>query len=67
MHSCGNITDIIPDLIEIGVNIISPLQAEALDFKFLKKEYGKYHTFREGISTQKTLPFGTPEGRSGQL
>ena len=61
IHSCGNITDIIPDLIEIGVDIISPLQAEALDFKFLKKEYDKYLTFWGGISTQKTMPFGTPE------
>jgi uroporphyrinogen decarboxylase len=61
IHSCGDITDIIPDLIDIGVNIISPLQAEALDFTFLKKEYGKYISFWGGISTQKTLPFGTPD------
>jgi uroporphyrinogen decarboxylase len=61
IHSCGNITEIIPDLIEIGVNNISPLQAEALDFTFLKKEYGKYLSFWGGISTQKTLPFGSPE------
>jgi uroporphyrinogen decarboxylase len=60
IHSCGNITEIIPDLIEIGVNIISPLQAEALDFKFLKKEYGKDLTFWGGISNQRTLPKGTP-------
>jgi len=60
IHSCGDITDIIPDLIEIGVNMIMPLQAEALDFNFLKKEYGKYLTFWGGVSTQRTLPFGTP-------
>jgi uroporphyrinogen decarboxylase len=60
VHSCGDITEIIPDLIEIGVNMITPLQAEALDFHFLKKEYGKYLTFWGGISTQKTLPYGTP-------
>jgi uroporphyrinogen decarboxylase len=61
IHSCGDITEIIPDLIEIGVNMITPLQAEALDFNFLKREYGKDLTFWGGISTQKTLPFGTPE------
>lgn len=61
IHSCGDITEIIPDLIEIGVNMITPLQAEALDFRFLKKEYGRDLTFWGGISTQKTLPFGTPE------
>jgi uroporphyrinogen decarboxylase len=61
VHSCGDITEIIPDLIEIGVNMIMPLQAEALDFRFLKKEYGRDLVFWGGISTQKTLPFGTPE------
>ncbi len=61
IHSCGDITDIIPDLIEIGVNMICPLQAEALDFNFLKKEYGKYLAFWGGVSTQKTLPYGSPE------
>ncbi len=60
IHSCGDITEIIPDLIDIGVNMISPLQAEALDFEFLKKEYGKHLSFWGGISTQKTLPNGTP-------
>jgi len=61
IHSCGDITQIIPDLIEIGVNMICPLQAEAMDFNFLKKEYGKDLAFWGGVSTQKTLPFGSPE------
>jgi uroporphyrinogen decarboxylase len=61
IHSCGDISDIIPDLIEIGVNMITPLQAEALDFNFLKREYGNYLTFWGGVSTQRTLPYGTPD------
>ncbi len=61
IHSCGDISEIIPDLIEIGVNVISPLQAEALDFEFLKREYGKDLTFWGGVSTQKTLPSGSPD------
>ena len=61
IHSCGDITDIILDLIEIGVNMITPLQAEALDFNFLKREYGKYLTFWGGVSTQRTMPYGTPD------
>jgi uroporphyrinogen decarboxylase len=61
IHSCGNITEIIPDLIEMGVNMITPLQAEVLDFEFLKKEYGKDLTFWGGVSTQKTLPYGTTD------
>ena len=61
IHSCGDITEIIPDLIEIGVDMISPLQAEALDFNFLKREYGKDLSFWGGVSTQRTLPMGRPE------
>jgi uroporphyrinogen decarboxylase len=61
VHSCGDIAEIVPDLIEIGVNMITPLQAEALDFNFLKKEYGKDLTFWGGVSTQRTLPYGTPD------
>jgi uroporphyrinogen decarboxylase len=61
IHSCGDITELIPDLIEIGVNIISPLQAEALDFEFLKCEYGRDIAFWGGVSTQRTLPYGRPE------
>ncbi len=60
IHSCGDITAILPDLIEIGVNMVTPLQAEALDFNFLKREYGKELTFWGGVSTQRTLPHGTP-------
>ncbi len=60
IHSCGDITGILPDLIEIGVNMVTPLQAEALDFNFLKREYGRDLTFWGGVSTQRTLPHGTP-------
>ncbi len=67
IHSCGDITEIIPDLIEIGVNMITPLQAEALDFNFLKKEYGKDLTFWGGVSTQRTLPYGTPDEVRGEI
>ena len=65
IHSCGDISQIIPDLIEIGVNMISPLQADALDFNFLKKEYGRDLTFWGGVSTQKTLPAGSPDDVEG--
>jgi uroporphyrinogen decarboxylase len=61
IHSCGDITEIIPDLIEMGVNMITPLQAEALDFNHLKKEYGRDLTFWGGVSTQKTFPYGSLE------
>src|SRR5680860_429862 len=60
-HSCGNLIDIIPDLIDIGLDVLSPIQPEAMDPAFLSERFGKQLTFFGGISTQKTLPFGCPE------
>ncbi len=60
-HSCGNLTGIIPDLIEIGLDVLSPVQPEAMDLALLSDRFGRQLTFFGGISTQKTLPFGTPE------
>jgi uroporphyrinogen decarboxylase len=61
-HSCGAITSIIPDLIEIGVDILNPIQTDATGMEpaFLKKEFGEDLCFWGGISTQHLLPFGTP-------
>jgi uroporphyrinogen decarboxylase len=64
LHSCGAIRDIIPDLIEIGVDALNPIQLSAsrMDARSLKKEFGDRITFwGGGIDTQKTLPYGTPE------
>jgi len=60
-HSCGYIRPIIPDLIEIGIDMIQPLQPESMDIFELKREFGKDLCLVGGISTQKTLPFGTPQ------
>lgn len=67
LHSCGNIAEIIPDLIEIGVDIINPLQPEVMDVFWLKNEYGKDITFHGGISEQKTLNFGTPDDVENEM
>lgn len=64
IHSCGAISELIPDLIDAGFDIINPVQlsAEGMDPVKLKSEFGKYVTFwGGGVDTQKTLPFGTPE------
>lgn len=60
-HSCGSIIKIIPDLIELGVDMIFPVQprAKGMDLKELKKEYGKDLTFYGAIDVQETLPYGT--------
>lgn len=60
-HSDGNIEAIIPELIEIGVTILNPVQPECLDPVVIKKKYGKNIVLDGTIGTQSTMPFGTPE------
>jgi uroporphyrinogen decarboxylase len=61
VHSCGNVECLIPSLIEMGVNVLNPVQPEAMDISKLKADYGRQITFWGGISTQDLLPNGTPE------
>ncbi|MGQ9631605.1 MAG: uroporphyrinogen decarboxylase family protein [bacterium] len=60
-HSDGNVTDLIPDFIDIGIDILNPLQPECMDVAWVKGEYGKHLAFWGTIGTQTTMPFGTPE------
>ena len=62
-HSCGAVYDIIPDLIEAGVDVIHPIQALAygMDPYRLWKEFGNRIAFCGGVDAQKLLSFGTPE------
>ena len=59
-HSCGNVTDLLGDLVSIGLDVIEPVQ-RVMDFAHLKKEFGKHLTFWGGVGTQTVLPFGTPQ------
>ena len=64
MHSCGAIRELIPDLIEAGMDILNPVQftAAGMDLKGLKKDFGKDITFwGGGVDTQSTLNKGKPE------
>ena len=60
LHSCGDVSEIMPDLVEIGIDILNPLQPEVMDVFRLKKEFGAHMTFHGGVSEQRTLNFGTP-------
>jgi len=62
-HSCGSILPIIPDLIEIGLDILNPLQplAKGMEAKFLKAEYGELLSFYGGIDIQNLLPSASPQ------
>jgi uroporphyrinogen decarboxylase len=61
IHSCGDNSEIMGDLIDIGVQIFNPAQPEANDLPALKKKFGRHITFEGGIGTQHTLPLGTPD------
>ena len=60
-HSCGAVSPFIPDLIEIGVDILNPVQplAEGMDREKLKKKFGRNISFWGGVDEQKVLPFGS--------
>lgn len=60
-HSDGDVSAIVPDLIEIGVDILNPVQPECMDPAALKRAYGDRLSFWGTIGTQSTLPFGTPD------
>lgn len=61
LHSCGNIGSIIPDVIDLGFDILHPLQPECLDFAAVYRQYGKQIALCATLSSQKTLPFGMPD------
>ena len=60
-HSCGYIKELIPYLIEAGVEVLDPVQPECMDFQELHALYGGQLSFHGSIGTQTTMPFGTPE------
>jgi uroporphyrinogen decarboxylase len=59
MHSCGCVMDFLPDLVEIGLDVLEPVQP-CNDLATLKQRFGDRLTFWGGIDTQQLLPFGTP-------
>jgi len=59
-HSCGFVEPFIDDLIEVGVDILNPVQPECMNFEALHKEYGRNLSFSGTIGTQQLMPYGTP-------
>jgi uroporphyrinogen decarboxylase len=62
-HSCGAVYPFIPDLLEIGIDVLNPVQVSAggMDPLRLKREFGNDLVFWGGIDTQHVLPHGSPE------
>ncbi len=64
LHTDGDVFDLLDDLVEIGVDILNPIQTSAGkmgDLPALKRRYGRNLVFCGAIDTQRVLPFGTPE------
>ena len=61
LHSCGNVRPIVPDLIGLGLDILHPIQPEAMDILELKREFGRHLTFCGGLGTQQLLVSATPQ------
>jgi uroporphyrinogen decarboxylase len=60
-HSCGNVLDLVEDLIECQVDLLNPLQPQAMDLNNLAQKFRGRLSFHGGIDCQRTLPQGTPE------
>jgi uroporphyrinogen-III decarboxylase len=60
-HSDGNVSAIIPDLIEIGLDVLNPIQPACMNPAELKRKYGDRLCFWGSMDEQYTLPFGTPD------
>ncbi len=60
-HCCGSIKPVIPDLIDIGLDILHPIQPEAMDVYGLKREFGRDLTFCGGLGTQELIPYSNPD------
>ena len=66
-HSDGNVYPIIPDLIEIGLDILNPVQPKSMDPAQVKKDFGKHLTFWGTVDIQEVLPFGTPDDVANEV
>lgn len=60
-HSCGFITPFIQDLIDVGVDVLNPVQPECMNFEEIHAAFGDRLSFHGTIGTQSTMPFGTPD------
>jgi uroporphyrinogen decarboxylase len=61
IHSCGKVDELFDDLIRIGLNCFNPFQPEVMDVFDIMKRYRGRLAFHGGLSTQRTLPYGSVE------
>jgi uroporphyrinogen decarboxylase len=61
IHSCGDVDELFDDLIDIGLRVFNPFQPEVMDVGALMRQYRGRLAFWGGVSTQRTMPYGTPD------
>ena len=66
-HTDGNVIPIIPELIEIGLDVLNPIQPASMDPAEIKKQFGDKLSFWGTIDEQYTLPFGSPQDVSYEV
>lgn len=66
-HSCGNCTAVLDDLVEIGLDVLNPLQPMAINPFDVKKRYGKRLALFGGLCVQQVMPSGTPADVRGAV
>jgi uroporphyrinogen decarboxylase len=66
-HTDGNIIPILPELIEIGLDVLNPVQPRSMDPADIKKKFGDKLSFWGTIDEQQTLPFGSPEDVASEV
>ena len=67
LHSCGRIDAILPDVVDLGFDILHPIQPECMDFLAAYKRYGKQILLAATISSQKVFPFSCPNEVRGEV
>jgi uroporphyrinogen decarboxylase len=61
LHSCGKIDEIVPDIVELGFDVLHPVQPECMDFDATYRRFGHQILLTASISSQKVLPFGSAD------
>ena len=61
IHSCGKVDELFEDLISFRLDVFNPFQPEVIDVFEAKRRYGDRLCFHGGISTQRILPYATPD------
>ena len=61
LHTCGNVELFLPDFVEIGLDVIHPIQKYTMDEKNIAQQFGKDLCIWGGFDVQQVIPWGTPE------